>query len=411
MGRQFGTLDRRSLAAAEAEVAGWLRANSPADATLLAAPRIAYLAGRPVLPLDVAALPPGDSGETFTAVLDAPPDFVVSDRSIRWDAFTRSGWFQERYAPSHEVTHGYSHVTPLTIWRYQPSPFDAGSPQKVLARVDSQFEVTGYQVEPPVFTPGEDIAVSLFLRATAPLANGFITGVQLVAPDGRIWAWREEQTPRSLSGTWWEPGQIITERYLIPTTGDLPSGAYSVEAFWRAADDDDRQLPVLQGEDDNVLDRIKLGYVIVPQAPPAVDTFPVHARFGEEIVLVEAALGEAAPGERLAVTLIWEALSLPADDYTVFVHLLDETGALVAGDDGKPGAGRFPTLAWRPGTTVTDRHELPLPAELPAGDYQVKVGLYQLESGERLPVSDANGVEPADRALSLGRITVSEGGG
>jgi hypothetical protein len=49
---------------------------------------------------------------------------------------------------------------------------------------------------------------------------------------------------------------------------------------------------------------------------------------------------------------------------------------------------------------------VPLPADLPPGDYQVIVGLYSLETQARLPVLDAQGRPVADNQITLGTVHV-----
>ena len=295
----------------------------------------------------------------------------------------------------------------MTVWEYVPSPFDAGEREEIAAVIDERFTLVGYQFEPRVISPGDDVFLTLYLQALEPVDHGFITGVHLSAPDGWVWAWREERTPRALSGQWWAPGQVIPERIRLQTTEDIPFGAYDLQVFWRAADDKSN-WPIIRQGDENILDRLFLGYVV---APPAVDTegaMPVQAQFGERILLdaYEVPL-QVTPGQPLDVTLYWEALSPPAADYTVFVHLLDEQGQIVAAHDSMPAGNRFPTRAWQPGLQVRDAHPIDLPADLAPGTYQVSVGLYLLETGERLPVRDAGGVDQPDRSLPLTTVTVN----
>jgi hypothetical protein len=49
-----------------------------------------------------------------------------------------------------------------------------------------------------------------------------------------------------------------------------------------------------------------------------------------------------------------------------------------------------------------------LPAELPDGKYQVVVGLYSVESGERLPILDSEG-NPVGDSVPLVRLTRANG--
>jgi hypothetical protein len=208
-----------------------------------------------------------------------------------------------------------------------------------------------------------------------------------------------------LSGQWWEAGQIIPERIQLETTTDLPYGAYELQVFWQPGDKD-IHWPVYRDGDDNALDRVFLGYVIIPPDADSSQATPVKAQFADTILLDAFALSPAEPGRPWAITLFWDTLNPPHKDFTVFVHLVDEKGQIVASHDGMPVENRFPTRAWRRGQIVSDVHRLDLPPNLEPGVYQVNVGMYLLETGERLPVWDAGGVEQADRILPLSTIEI-----
>src|SRR4030095_11965589 len=82
--------------------------------------------------------------------------------------------------------------------------------------------------------------------------------------------------------------------------------------------------------------------------------------------------------------------------YKVFVHVIDDTGKLWTQDDSRPVQYASNTNRWLPGQLILDRHELILPPDLPAGRYQVRVGLYNEADTVRLPVVDANGARVDD---------------
>jgi 4-amino-4-deoxy-L-arabinose transferase-like glycosyltransferase len=83
-----------------------------------------------------------------------------------------------------------------------------------------------------------------------------------------------------------------------------------------------------------------------------------------------------APGERLPLALYWRANQAPAADYTVFVHLLDASGAKLAQRDLPPLDGSRPTSSWKAGELLRDDQDLPIPADTPPGTYQLVVGMY-----------------------------------
>ena len=115
------------------------------------------------------------------------------------------------------------------------------------------------------------------------------------------------------------------------------------------------------------------------------------ARFGDAIVLESAAVSRVAEpaGDILQVTLQWRALSVPAQDYVVFVHAVDAAGQLLAQRDSPPVGGYRPTSAWDPGDEVRDRLGVRLPPSRQGGGLVLRIGLYSPQDGRRLAVAGA----------------------
>jgi 4-amino-4-deoxy-L-arabinose transferase-like glycosyltransferase len=112
------------------------------------------------------------------------------------------------------------------------------------------------------------------------------------------------------------------------------------------------------------------------------------------------------PGDVIPLTLFWRALEAVPEDYTVFLHLLDAGGQPLAQSDSAPVGGALPTSAWEVGAEIVDRHGLLLPDNLAPGEYQVQMGMYLPETGERLPVQSGTGESLGD-SLSLGWLEVT----
>jgi hypothetical protein len=114
---------------------------------------------------------------------------------------------------------------------------------------------------------------------------------------------------------------------------------------------------------------------------------------------------EATGGDILQITLFWEALDAPGGRYKVFVHLLDENGAIAAQYDGEPGHGLNLTTGWSPDLGVfPDRYGILVPLGVEAGEYTLRVGMYDVSGAPRLPISIAG--EPAGDSLTLGVVQV-----
>ena len=91
--------------------------------------------------------------------------------------------------------------------------------------------------------------------------------------------------------------------------------------------------------------------------------------------------------------------------YAVFVHVLGPDGRVVAQHDSPPGQGTA-TTGWVQGQYIADEHPIDMPADLPPGQYQVEIGVYDPNTGARLPVTNSAGVVQGDAILLLPPIQV-----
>jgi hypothetical protein len=94
------------------------------------------------------------------------------------------------------------------------------------------------------------------------------------------------------------------------------------------------------------------------------------------------------PGDKLALTLHWRADNVSERPLTVFVQLLGQDGRIYAQQDQEPLAGDRPTTGWLEGEFITDTYQLAVDPEAKPGTYQLIVGMYDSQSGERLPSSE-----------------------
>jgi hypothetical protein len=130
----------------------------------------------------------------------------------------------------------------------------------------------------------------------------------------------------------------------------------------------------------------------------------VEATFGDRIRLLGYDL--AQEGNRIALTLHWQALADIGADYKFFVHVFDPaTERIVAQADAMPGGNAYPTSRWVEGEVVSERVELELESELEleAGVLRVATGWYDPTRSDRLAAFDAEG-----RALAGNRLIFDE---
>jgi hypothetical protein len=133
------------------------------------------------------------------------------------------------------------------------------------------------------------------------------------------------------------------------------------------------------------------------------------AAFAQTITLLGYEAAEAsAPGRPFCPIFYWEAAEAVENDYTVFFHLVDESGYVHAQRDRAPAQGFYPTSAWTPGEVVADMHCLQIPPQLAPGQYGLNVGLYDPDSGERLPLLSAAGPSPAPGTVRVADLVIED---
>jgi uncharacterized membrane protein len=283
-------------------------------------------------------------------------------------------------------------------------------------------------------------ALRLYWQALEPLPDELTVNVQALAPDGSVAA-DTAQTPMPAL-VWyppahWRPGEtIITETppWYLPAAWAPTVAIQAKGQPWLAAGCQiypDSSATDLDGYASSICapdglaqlpawyrthDRLSL-------APSPVKFAQADARFAAPDWRVDLAAyhlpAGAPPGGQLPVQLTWtdrEGNSPgPAPrDYTVFVHLRDTQGQTVANADATPTyflpahttTWPGPTGAVRgPAGDVQDAHILAVPANLAPGRYQVAVGWYDWQTGERLKLLDGQGNAAGDEYV-LGDVSI-----
>ena len=110
--------------------------------------------------------------------------------------------------------------------------------------------------------------------------------------------------------------------------------------------------------------------------------------FGSAFKLRGYEIQPSKDGSMLTLKLYWQAVGKPDFDYSAFIHLIDESGQIVAQKDHAPGESLgYPPTSWDSEDIVADEHVLQIPSQLRPGTYRFRVGMYNWQTGEQLPVS------------------------
>jgi 4-amino-4-deoxy-L-arabinose transferase-like glycosyltransferase len=134
---------------------------------------------------------------------------------------------------------------------------------------------------------------------------------------------------------------------------------------------------------------LRLVLYAVPRTAEGAIAQPLDVVFGDVVRLQGYTLYTPSPasGDVVQLTLYWEALRPVDRRLKVFTHVLDARGHIVGQRDSEPGGGRALTTSWPVGETVADNYGLPIAVGAPPGEHLLRIGLYGLEDGQRLPVT------------------------
>jgi hypothetical protein len=105
------------------------------------------------------------------------------------------------------------------------------------------------------------------------------------------------------------------------------------------------------------------------------------------------------------LSLDWSISGAVEPSCTVFVHVRNAAGQIVAQADGDPIGGMAPLGGWPPGDIIQERRPLLLPPDLSPGTYDVYIGLYNRTTLERLAPGRAM-LPVADGALAAGSFSI-----
>ena len=292
----------------------------------------------------------------------------------------------------------------------RPPIYDADSAPEPAHRLDRVYlendhplaRLRGYDLDRETVEPGETLRVTLYWEVLGETSANYVLFAQLFGREGAKVGQRDTYPGLGHYPTsFWQPGQVIADEVPIPVTPDavgpsrlrLDVGLYERESGRRLAVMDKAGRPVGTA----TAGWLKLAPTDeVP--PPAV---PTDYRLGDAIALIGHDLEDGPDGLRL--TLHWASLTPVEQDYTVFVHLIGPDGTLAAQADGPPVGGDYPTSLWAPGEIIADERLISTEG-LPPGAYHLRVGMYLLETGERLPVTDATGGRLPDDAVPLAGV-------
>jgi hypothetical protein len=229
----------------------------------------------------------------------------------------------------------------------------------------------------------DEVILEAHWRVLAEMPANYSVAASLLAPDGRVLAQRETYPGLGLRPTrYLIPGTTFVDLYPLQLEQSLtsPMVAQAIITVFDLNSDNRAGFPAYDSNG-QVVNPVVGQLKIIPRPwPDYRPSRPLGITFNDTIELVGYDYSPAA------LTLYWQVLAPLDRDYHVFVHGLDRNGSLIGQADGPPTGNAYPTRWWEPGEIIADRRAVPATAGLAA----IRLGLYQLETGERLVITASN---------------------
>lgn len=247
------------------------------------------------------------------------------------------------------------------------------------AAVAPGLAILGFNQDRTEAAPGENVLLTLFWACEEPALCARFT-IRLEDENGQSFqSWTRPVVAEGFLEEAWPVHGRLRGQYPLSLPAGLPGGSYR---FVLAPNIPLGELRV------NAPDR----RFAAPALSLALDTSFSTLDGATVATLVGLAGGAAqspclatpSPGQPCALPLIWRAEAETPVGYHVFVHLVDESGRILAQSDAVPANWSRPTTGWLPGEYILDTHTLTLPSLPDGGSLTLRVGLYDPTGSGRL---------------------------
>lgn len=309
-------------------------------------------------------------------------------------------WFDAK-TPVHTVRFGGIDLARIYDLRQTLLPPFIDLETRPAADFGGKIRLVGQEFSSLTVAPGESVQATFYLQGLAPMERNYNMLVRVVDAQGDE-HWRAEGWPWGAPTGGWPEREVRPDGRTITLPPETPAGLYQVKiSFYDPETLENLAVASVVNGAPLAGDGHAVALLTVSQATAASATATPRFDFGDFATLRSAAaLTGAVTGDSLAMALEWAVARPPQNKYTVFVHLVGPDNNTVAQRDAQPLNGFAPTNLWTPGLLLTDSFVLELPPALPAGQYEVRVGLY--DGNGRVAVAQ-DGAPAGDYAL-LGTV-------
>lgn len=257
-------------------------------------------------------------------------------------------------------------------------------------QVTSQIGLIRSTAAPSHGQQGELVTIDVGWTAQGPVAVDYTGCIRFLNSQQVV----KQKNCTLLSPNWptsrWGADEVVRGQFIVQIDPHLPPGEYQIELLLKEATGEIAGQPTIIG----TLTVAELQRTF--EAPTLQHV--TNLNLGNTIALLGYDLTVA---DTVRLTLYWQARQPIQQSYKVFVHLVDQaSGAILAQTDAPPRQWRYPTTWWAVGEVVQETIELPYDQTTTAVR-SLRLGMYDEETGERLPMQSQRGARYTDNALLI----------
>ncbi len=315
----------------------------------------------------------------------------------------------------------------IATFYHVPTPDGLFAPRQVIdypvdANFNGELHLAGYSVPSLDLSHGAPFFVSLYWTTLKPASEDYEIFVQLWNDQGQaVTQWQNVPFGAMYRTRIWRGSEMLATHHWLQMPDDAPFGRYRiVVGVYRTLKG---QRATVEGSNADVANNVAiLGNlrIALAEMPDALAAPPQAITLGDTLKIegLEASVdGKPQPfdqewsvraGQNINLKVVWDVLKNPPVDYTLFLHLTP-----VGKDQPSAQVDRlirpdYPTGVWRAGDEINDAIDFTLPANLPAGHYELWMGVYYWQTNERLAIQTrGDGDVTVDQRLRLAEVTVT----
>jgi hypothetical protein len=246
-----------------------------------------------------------------------------------------------------------------------------------------QLTLLGYDLNSVELAPGETFTLKLYWQARQPLNTNYSALAQLIDVQQHLYTGQDNLHPGNVPTTRWDAWGFVQDSHPVRVPPGTPPGDYFLvaglydPATWA-------RLPILAGGDPG-WNEVIAAPVKVTRAyrVPNLAELGIMWPFMDQTPGVSSIRLLGVTPERhvirrndfLRLALFWETITPPTENYQIGLRLQAAAGSIALAEIAPPSFGRYPTSRWSEGERIRDNHALWIPADFPAGRYQLQLQL------------------------------------